>query len=1276
MKYDFLKNLPLAIYESTVKIKDNQVEVLSVSLLDNVFIETLTGYTENDFSNPTFWFSKIHKDDQPIIFQKLLDLQTNISTSCIYRFLISNGNYLYLKNTVYIIEKTNDICKNIGFIENVTDAINLQLQLQETLDLFKVLSDESPVGVYMLAKDAYIYANQKALDILGYTFEQIKKINPVDLFYEETDKIKIKEILQRRFSGEKFSINYSEIKILKKDKSIIYANLFANTVKYKDQYAAFGVIVDVTNQKLIEKLYFALKEINKLITLSSSEEELLKSVCSILVEKLDFDLASIGRIDSKKNFVINYASAQNSEILNDFKSLKISADLNVPFGAGSVGRAINTGAITIVPNVDKDESMGFWRDYFKKHNILSTCAIPIFYDEKIKYAMLLNSKIANQFREKYLDILEEIQSDMSFALQKIKNEQYKIILDKALWSSSEWVLITGADGTIEYANQAVCDISGYQAQELIGKKPSIFKSGYHNHEFYKKLWDKILNGKNCSCNFVNKSKSNDLFYLNSLIIPVATDKSNYKFVDLARNITTEVKHLQTIENLSSVYATLSQINQLLVYETNEGKIFDKIVQMLIEYAQFKIAYAAFLDKDGNLFMGPYKVADNEYNLPRQFLNFINQQFGILKTISKNEVNLLNFPIFKTIKNKRVYIVNDISKKELKPFNKEASKIGLHSCCSIPIIKKGKCIGAIIGLSDKINFFNKSIYDLLKEIALDINYALDNLENQRWRDIVMLAIDRNDSLIGIMDNNFNIVYINEAVERLTHFSKNEVIGKHHSIFSSKMYSKEFSKNFYETLTSGRVFSDIITYKTKEGNFFNALINVIPFIEEGKIKYYVNVGNDISKEKALYEKVNYLTNFDVITNLPKRQAFIDYIERFIRRAEVEKRIGAIAVINPINFGNINKAYGYEFGNELLKAIAHRLGKLVRQIDIVAKLESDKFAVLLKDLFFEEDSLVLMVNIIKVLSDDYNIGSNVVKLSFNAGISLYPKDSKEPKTLLEKAEIAVSDAKEKGEGTLGFYRQEVEDDAKEKLSLRYNITKALTNKEFLIYYQPYFSIKDKKIIGAEALLRWQKDNKIIPPADFIPFLEETGLILNVENWLKDEVAHDISLQKNKIPISINISPISFKQERFIEEIISIINFYSIDPSLVTIEMVERTFIENLSYYKVFLNTLKEQKIKLSLDDFGTGYSSLSYLSELPFDNIKIDISFVHKMLFDLKSKSIVETIIYLAHNLGIKTIAEGVETNEQLNMLKQFGCDAVQGYLLSKSMPKKEFNRLIGE
>ncbi len=1271
MKEEIYQKLPIVIYKSTIKIESGNVIVESLEFLNPDLVEKLSGYKEHEFLDPAFWFSKIHPDDRPQILSNLSDLENNKTIECEYRLLSAKNSYIYLKSKVYLLNTDGHTCENIGFVLDITKEKQLQENLSQSLEMFKILSDKSSIGIYMIGKNGFIYANDFALDMVGFKRDELDTINPLDLFYDENDKHLIAEVLKKRFLGERFSTNYHTLKILAKDKSIIYVNLSASTVKYNNEFVAFGVIVNITDQVLYNQLYLALKEINQLITSASDKEVLLNSICETLSKKLDFELVSIGQIEDGI-YKSKYASSKSYQILSDFYKLKISVDSDELCGRVVIREAFLTKKIALLPNV---YNMTLLKrcGYSKKHSIISSAAIPIMPNGKLEYILLLHSKIANQFSEQFVGVLEEIQNDLTFALEKIQRERYTKLIDAAVKSSSEWVLITDSDGKIEYINDAVCAISDYAKEELIGKNPRIFKSGQHSKAFYEQLWTKLLSLRQCSCTFINRAKDGRIFYLNSLIIPIVIDGKVTNFVDLARDITKEIKHLETIENLSNMYATLSEVNQLLVYAKNEKEIYDKLVKIIINYAKFKVAYVALVDENNNLEIVAQNVQDNTY---KPFLDFVKQQFSLLKDIDKNKVNLLKYPAYKSIKFKRVYIVNDTNIKDLIPFDKEASKFNLNSCCSIPIIRKNKSIGAIVGLSDKLGFFNKNIYNLLKEISLDLNYALDSIEDNRWHNIINLAIESGYDFIGVLDKEFKLVYVNEAVEKITGYNKKELIGKHHSIFSSKTHTKEFSKLFYETLTSGKTFTDVIVYKTKDGKFFNAITTIIPYVEDNQVKYYIAVGKDITKERQLYEKINYLTNFDSLTSLPNRRAFLEFVDRFIKRADIENKIGAVVIINPVGFGNINKAYGYEIGDKLLKAIAKRLGSLIRQYDILAKLESDKFALVLKDLSFEEDSLIVVVNILNALSSPFDIDSKFISLSFNAGVSLFPKDAKDAKSLLEKAEIAITDAKEKGEGALGFYRQEVEDSAKRKVSLRHDIRKAITNREFICYYQPYFSINQKRLIGAECLLRWKKDGHIISPLEFIPFLEETGLILNVEDWLKNDVMEKIARRKVKIPISINISPISFKQRHFVDTLISTIKSYNIDPSLIVLEVLERTFIENIENFKKILYSIKSQNIKVALDDFGTGYSSLSYLSELPFDYIKIDMSFIQKILFDSKARSIVETIISLSHKLNIKTIAEGVEEQSQLDLLKHLECDAAQGYLFSKPLPEGEFEFLLKE
>ena len=283
-----------------------------------------------------------------------------------------------------------------------------------------------------------------------------------------------------------------------------------------------------------------------------------------------------------------------------------------------------------------------------------------------------------------------------------------------------------------------------------------------------------------------------------------------------------------------------------------------------------------------------------------------------------------------------------------------------------------------------------------------------------------------------------------------------------------------------------------------------------------------------------------------------------------------------------------------------------------------------------------------------------------------------------MFDKAESALLNSRLKGENTVGFFKKEFEESARKKVDLRNGLNEAMAKNQFVLHYQPYFDIKTGSIKGAEALLRWQRDGILTPPMEFIPFLEQSGMITKVENWIFGEVASKIKIWSdgglNVVPVSVNISPASFGDPHIKENIEAALGKNGVEPDLFNFEIVERTFIDNLEYSGRLLNDLKEKGFGLSIDDFGTGYSSLSYLAELPFDYLKIDISFVRKMLLDKHSRYIVETIIYLSKKLNMKSIAEGVEAEEQLELLKELGCDYIQGFLLSEPLEETKFEKLL--
>ncbi len=1140
-------------------------------------------------------------------------------------------------------------------------------------DLLEILKDSSTFGIYIYQEDGrFVFANKAFCDMVGYSLDELlTKIKFTDLQEGPQKQIALKN-MERRLKGEKFLYEYREIFYKTKDTSIKPVYELSHTITYNGKPAGFVMVFDITQQKVFEMLYKSLSDINQLIIRSEDEEELLSKICDILFSHMDFHLVVLGSIDKKTKLFKPKFIKGEEKYVKEFKNVVVSVDESVPEGRGTTGRAYRTKQIAVSDNVFKDKGMLAWKEAQKKYGIHSICSIPIFKNNEIAYIIIIYSRIAGIFSQKYLPLIKEMQADISFALDKIeKNKELKMFND-ALSVSMNWVVVTDKDANILKASNAVAEISGYKLSELLGENPRIFKSGYHSGEFYKNLWDTISSGKPFRTTFTNKRKDGSLFYLDAVIIPIIDNGKVERYLDISRDITQQVELSQKVERTSNLYKMLYSINQIILNIDNEETIINKLPQLIVDNLGFQLAFVIRKGKkEEDLSIETYYAKEDSY---KQYIDFLNNTSNISSYIKHT-------PFFKSIKNNRVYLANDIlSNKKLSFFHKKSKIHNFNSCFSMPIVKNGKAVAAVVGISNHIGFFDKNIYKLLEQVKMDISSYLDKLEAEQWYDMLTNAINSGFDFVIITDENFRIVYANDNATRFSGYPKDEIIGKHHSMFSSKTHSRKFIKEFYNTLKSGKIYSGIMTYKTKDSRVVKALVNITPYKAKNNKTYYIATGRDVTESLEVQKAIEENLNKDTLTGLVTRATFVNSLKQFIERAEYEKLFGAVAVINPIRLSSINHAYGFEVGNKLIVEIAERLKAYFRKYDTIAKLESDKFGVIIKDLKKEEDVYVILVKLINHLSKPYIIGNEIISISFNAGVSIYPKDAQNAEALLDKAEIALLDVKNKEE-SLGFYKEDLKKRAQKKIKLKNDMARAIKNKEFVLYYQPYFDIKTNKIKGAEALLRWNKNGQIVPPMEFVPVLEESGMISAVENWIVEEVSNKQKQWKNKnikpMPISINISPISFAKQNFAEDFISDVKTYETNPGLINIEIIERLFIENLKNSRRTLDILKQNGFHLSIDDFGTGYSSLSYLSSLPIDYIKIDISFIRKILYDKRTKAVVKTIISLSKDISMKTIAEGVETKEQLELLKTLGCDYVQGYLFSKPLPEDEFEKmLVGE
>jgi len=545
---------------------------------------------------------------------------------------------------------------------------------------------------------------------------------------------------------------------------------------------------------------------------------------------------------------------------------------------------------------------------------------------------------------------------------------------------------------------------------------------------------------------------------------------------------------------------------------------------------------------------------------------------------------------------------------------------------------------------------------------------------------MEALEKGSSYIVVMDKNLTINYANKAAkEILAGDAESELSDKHCSIINDRLRNKLLTNEFFDNLLKKKkAFNDLLIYSKKDGNLAYLDTKITYFKMSEDHEYFILHGKEITKEVQLQNSINKMLFYDFETNLPNRHVFLESVELYIKTAGRNKQ-AALAIIDPRNFTYINDVQGFENGGRLLKAIGVRLTEILKSSDLVAKAPGSRFYIFIKEIDVKYSMSDILKRIQNVLNKPFNINSKEIRLSFHIGISIYPNDAQNASDLLSHAETALFyNKKSKSKKPYSFFTEDIERDIKKSEQLKEALSNALKQKEFLLYYQPYFNPISKTVSGAEALLRWKKDGKIIMPAEFISALEKSNMIADVEKWIIDQICSDMRKWLEKglrlTPISINISPKSFTRPNLTHNIFSAAERYRIDPAFLTVEITERLFMSDLDYSKKILTNLKEKGIRIAIDDFGTGFSSLSYLEQLPIDILKIDISFVQKITSDRRSVAIIQSIIAVAQALSLSTVAEGVETVEQLNILTKLNCDNIQGWIFAKAMPKDQFEPFL--
>ena len=536
-----------------------------------------------------------------------------------------------------------------------------------------------------------------------------------------------------------------------------------------------------------------------------------------------------------------------------------------------------------------------------------------------------------------------------------------------------------------------------------------------------------------------------------------------------------------------------------------------------------------------------------------------------------------------------------------------------------------------------------------------------------------AVERSSDWTIITDADGCISYVNEAVVCISGYSREELIGANTRVLKSARQDETFHADLWATIRSGQVWRSVVENRRRDGGRFLIDMTITPLVDgSGVVTNFVSTGKDITAQAKVEARLQHLAYYDSVTDLVNRRLFLEKLRQETSRSERHGRRVAVVVADVDRFKMLNDTLGHEGGDQVLKELGTRLQAVTREGDIVARLGTDEFGVALSDVAELRDvARIVSESLRRVTHAPLHVGDRDVVTSFATGVAVFPDDGASADEILEHAYSALAKAKKLGGNNLQFYEPAMNAHTAEFVNTQRRLADAITEDEFVLHYQPYMDVWGGGLAGMEALIRWQPGGgDLIPPGVFIPVLEETGMMHEVEEWILGAICDQITRWQaaghRVVPVSMNVSPIRFRKKGVLERMTRTIEERGIAPTQLTLEITESMFMDDIRYARTTLAGLKEAGFTISIDDFGTGFSSLSYLAQLPVDNLKIDMSFVRNLQTDPRAESIVKAIIQMARGIGLKTIAEGVENGEQLAILRGMDCDFVQGYFFNRPQP----------
>ncbi|MFT7560412.1 MAG: diguanylate cyclase (GGDEF)-like protein/PAS domain S-box-containing protein [Flavobacteriales bacterium] len=609
---------------------------------------------------------------------------------------------------------------------------------------------------------------------------------------------------------------------------------------------------------------------------------------------------------------------------------------------------------------------------------------------------------------------------------------------------------------------------------------------------------------------------------------------------------------------------------------------------------------------------------------------------------------------------------------------------LESGKDLPFIILSGVVGAVEAVTllrcGAHDFLNKDdLARLIPAIERELRETVERSERKRAEERVRIlssTVEQSPVSVVITDVHGVITYVNPQFERLSGYITQDAVGKNLDFSLYKKESEALFAEAWSTMNEGESWKGELCSVRSNSQIFWEFVNISPLVDDsGATTHFIVVKEDITVRRSYEAQLLRKAHYDDLTGLANRALMVERLEEGVNLAMLNNGVGAILCIDLDHFKKINDTLGHSVGDELLIQAVSRLACCIRKGDTLARMGGDEFVIILPDIENMRVCEKVAERVVELFSSPFLIRGHSHFVTSSVGIAIFPRDGTSHQELLRNSDLAMYKAKDLGRNQYQCFTEEINRKLKERVILEGRLRDVLKNNELSLHYQPVIDIKSKIPIAYEALLRWrQPDGSYFPPAEFIPIAEDMGLIVDIGKWVIETACEDLARITRStllnLRLAINVSPKQLNADDFTRFVDQQIKKHHLKPSQLELEITESVLVEDQMITKQNILALSESGFSLSIDDFGTGYSALSYLHKYPFNTLKIDRSFIHNLLSSDSSARLVETIIKMAHNLGLTVIGEGVEEEEQMAFLKASSCDLVQGYLYGKPKPIEEY------